>query len=744
MADDTPSPVPPAPKKLPTALTFEIPTAARRSRSRSAKLTYSISKRVAVWTLVWGVVCGPLLYAWYHFQHERHIPAHLDRARALFAKEAWNDAAGAINRYLQIRPNDPEALVLRAQLSDKLVMQQPALKKLVMPYYESAIRANPNRRDLLLQRAQALFDAKRYAEALEQVTKLRQAPGDKPAQQPASLAAHEADVLAVDRLYAAAYCEAGRKGRRYTLLQIIHVFEDALRMHPGDVVLSTGLANLLDEYAAELPSADRAATIAEADSVLNEMVSRHPGDRQALLARYRFQNSHVDPKKGRDQLPEQRQDTRQQDLDELLQTASDDPEVLLRATSDYAERAIAAAEQLTTTSNAAEFRRLRATAKEQTAIAMGHAQKFLEVAPPEQKDYLTVAVLMSRMNQLEKAIETLKVGLLRFGEDDLKLNHRLLLFYLRAGDSQAARATLERIGPVFARVAPTLAPHHRRRVDEDLDMAEARIQILEGNAEAALPKLKRLTVTVTERIDPQSTLDERVRRWRILAAAYSQLDMHKESGEAYDTLVRLAPRSAEHHLKSALEWYSDGDTARAFQRLDGAPNAPGAWMSFAKTRLDLQLGKTDANERVWQDFDEVVKQARSRFPNDAALVVLEAAAALTRDDRQRALDLLQSLGAKVKIDWPVLPRLAAVWHLAGNSAAANTALDQFREAGGDPVEFALTESDLLSQLGEKTVAIAVLEQALDQNPAGGQQDGNGTDSDAVQSARQRLQELRKP
>ena len=748
MTVDTPSAVPPAPVNLPAPTGSQDLTAAPRSRAPTAALEYHINMRVVAWTLLLAVLSGPALYAWHQFQHERHAPALLDRARALFEQQSWTEAAAAVRLYLRMRPGDPEALILRAQTYDQLSLQNPELKELkkrTREYYDSAILANPDRRDLQLIRAQTNFKARRFSEALDDAFRLRPAPGGKTTRDTGTQAAHEPDVLEIDRLYAAAYRETSRLGKRFTPEEVLGVFEDMLQRHPGDVVLSVGLASLLDENSSKLPGAERAAAIVRADTVINEMVSRHPGDRQALIARYQFQDAHVDPLH-RDRLLEKRQDTRHQDLGELLRTAPDDLEVLLIAASDYGERAIAETKLSSTVSNAVESRQLRAAAKEHTAIALGYAQRLAEVPLADQEAYFTFARLMVRMNQPEKAIDTVKRGLLRFGESDLRLNLRLNLRLLKlvldAGDPQAANATLARIGPVFQRFAPTLRSHQRSRVDEALEMARARIQILDGKTEAALPQLQRLAASMTEFEDPRDTNDERVRRWRILAAACSQVGRHAESAEAYDALIRLEPYSVEHSLKAADEWCKAGAPKRAFQHLDSAPKVQFAWLSFAKTTLDRQLGTADATERDWQEFEGIVKQVQSRFPNDSAIIVLQATAALVCDDLPLALDLLKSLDSKAQVDWTFLPQVAALWQLTGNASAGKTALDHFRESGGDPVEFALAVSERISQMGETTVAITVLEQALEQSSLADRPVGSETDSGVIESARHRLQELR--
>jgi tetratricopeptide (TPR) repeat protein len=543
------------------------------------------------------------------------------------------------------------------------------------------------------------------------------------------------DRLKVDRLYAVAFRDSGESGARITPADAVRVYKELLQEHPGDVELSIGLADLLDKNSEKLTSKLRNEALQQADDLLDQMVERHPADREAialidemisrhaadrgalenfrktvadeadafgvigvidemmtrypgdreefekrrkavlarrdaLLARYLYQSARVDPE-NRDQLREKRRDSRKQDFAELLVATPDDPNVLIIAADLYADNAFAEIRQSKTEPDPAAAAGLRSSAAENSARARAYARRLLKVAPNNPTHYRRVAALFSNSNQVKEAIETLKSGMKLFGENDFDLNLDLLPLLIRDGKFKSARETRLRIETVFRRRETEMNEFARLRVRDQLDIAEARILDLEGNTAEAIPLLKRLASGVALRPDPRFMKDERQRRWLMLAIAYSKLEQHKESGAAYDELIHLNPVEPGYYVNAAWQWGKGGDLSRKYERLDNAPNARAAWLAFAQYCFDQQFGKTVANDRDWEEFEEVVKQAHGRFGKNAAFVSLEAMAAIARNDRPAALQLLQTVGSAPDPD--DARQLQRAWLVLADSA-----LDQQR------------------------------------------------------------------
>lgn len=705
--------------------------------------------RRLLWTIALAVVAAPVFLGWYRYQHRRHATAMLDRAKALQRQDDWRGAAIAFHQYLRLRGDDAEALILRAQAFEKLALD-PDQKQLALSYYRQAVRANPDRLDLLLRSAELQYESGSYSEAADAADQVRKALASQASDPKIAANQGRPDRLAAERLYAVSVRDQTGPGRRVPVGDAVRVYEDALKSHPGDIVLSTGLAQLLTRQAESFAGEERNAVLVQSDRVIDEMVDRNPGNVKALLGRYHFQTEQA--QRTNDQgLQERRRKSREQDLAALLKAAPEDPDVLIAVSTNLAEQATREAERAGLESDAAATKALAASADEKRKAALDFGRQLLKVAPEDRRSFVTVANLYAATSDWQAAIDTLQTGLKRLGPDDLELTRLLLQLYLSVGDFTAARSILTRIEPTIRRRMPYLAVPIRGRLAEELELADAQIQLLEGKATTALPRLKRLAVNVTEG-NPRETLEERQRRWRLLAAAYSHAGMHDLAGAAYDQLVHLNPTSREYHSRAGAEWRSSGDLDRAIQRFEaatvGGRDDQNAWLALAEAHLSKQLRKAGVADRDWRGFEAAIKQARGRRGNSRGVTVLEATAAIARNDRLAALERLKALACNADVDVAQLPRFATLLQDAGGNSEADAALERFRELGGDPNEFAVVKSYVLSQRGETADAIAVLERALKQVPETGRDSivrrlvEIEIDSGSMQSARGRLLALR--
>ena len=97
----------------------------------------------------------------------------------------------------------------------------------------------------------------------------------------------------------------------------------------------------------------------------------------------------------------------------------------------------------------------------------------------------------------------------------------------------------------------------------------------------------------------------------------------------------------------------------------------------------------------------------------------------------------------------MLPRIAALFQDAGAPTEATAALERYRRSGGSGELATLTAAELLRRRGQFPAAVRTLEEALEQTPESGrgpllrQLIAMEIDAGAMQSARQRLLELRK-
>src|SRR5260370_36055705 len=128
---------------------------------------------------------------------------------------------------------------------------------------------------------------------------------------------------------------------------------------------------------------------------------------------------------------------------------------------------------------------------------------------------------MLQVKQVGETIKTLRAGLddidnngKRYVFDELDLNKALLQLFFATGNADEVDATLKRIEPLVHRITSLPSSSFppvpiRRRLGEDLEVAKARLQLLEGHTAEALPVLKRMASSITEGADPDSNLAER-------------------------------------------------------------------------------------------------------------------------------------------------------------------------------------------------------------------------------------------
>jgi tetratricopeptide (TPR) repeat protein len=748
-------------------------TAARPASSRPDRpaviYAWRINMRLLVWSLLVAGALAPALYFWHQFQVRRHVAAVLDRARLLYQKEEWRSAAATFHQYLQFRPDDPEALLLQAQAFDKLSVS-PGQKARRISLYFQAVEANPLRTDARLRLAELLFESRRFDEVAVQAGQIDSPPDE---------------ALAARRLVASAMREQLGPGKRVTVVQVIDAFEAALAKHKGDIALSSGLAEVLRKHRDVLSVSRHATANEDADRLMDTMVKDHPGDAAALLARYQYRRTFRVAAARRDfaaaerhkkgaakELLDEEVGMALRDLQAARQVAPDQVEVLL-ASMTFAAEAAAEIESKSATHDegAAESMAARDALRDE---AEGYGKRLCEVAPQDSRAYLALARLYSQWDRPRDAVAALQAGLRETGDSEIDLNRNLLQLYLfigsvrqAAGDADEtrdfadkARLTLGRLEPSFRRVGAYLSAPVRSRLAEDLAVARAHLELLDGKTLEAIPALKRMAAGVTEGSDPVETLTERERRWRLLAAAYARAGLHDLAGTAFDELIHLQPRSQEYQLRAADEWRLSGDIERAIRRYEslsaGTMEVPEATLALAEARLDLQLRKTAAESRDWQGVDAVLKKARQRQGGTPQVVLVEVTAAIARNDRQAALDALKKLVADANLDVALLPRVAVLFDEAGGHDEADAALDRHRRGEGDPAAAAFAKSEILRRRGDAAGAVHVLEQALVDVRRAGSGKRETTESQiarrlvaldvgagSMRSARQRLRELRK-
>lgn len=663
-----------------------IPTTRRPRSSQEWRLNRSL----VLVSLAVGAVAAPIVYFWHGFQVRRQSTAIFARAMQLHEREDWNAAANAFHQYLQIRPNDAEALLMRARDFRKTVTRPEALPQ-VASLFVKAAEANPKDDDVLLDLAESLYLAAPWTQ--DRSGYLRQA-----AEAASKASAALPNEVRAARLYAGARREQlGQTGRNVDAKGVVNDFESALRRFPGDIPLSLGLIELLQTGKDMLPIevVDRAGALA--DATLDAMVAAHPDDPDALLGRYRHRRK-SDPA-GADA-----------DLQHAREVAPESREVLQAS--------------------------LTATMDTDREAARKYAKRLLEVAPDNRVAYETVATMYGRWGDLPAALSVLQDGLRHVGADSLELNRLLLRVYLAQCDaSQGGTAAAEQARTIAARHADsvltlltkTIAPRvsiyletlPRRQLSEDLEVAHAHLQVIEGAPKAAIPALIGLAATITDRDTPADTKLEQARRAQLLIRAYAAAGLHYRAALASEDLVRLDPGAAAYRVLAAGEWLQSGDIDRAIRHFEAAvdsePRSSSAWLGLAEGRLNREMMRPEAT-RDWKPVEFALKQARSLDQDSARVSLLEATVSLARGRREAAGEQLRGLLADNSLDPMLLQRVATLLEDAGDAQQADRALELYRQAVGPGNRADLASAEVLRRRGRVDEALALLEQA-EQRPA---------------------------
>src|SRR5262249_23325639 len=137
-----------------------------------------INMRLVAWSLIAVTLLSPALFGWHQWQVRRHAPLLFDPGPLRCNKGAWDNPSGTLYLYLQIRPDDAEALLLRAQAADKLMTEPGQLARRVSLYY-AAVQANPARQDARLRLSELLFDTRRFDQAIVQARQVSSPPADQ-------------------------------------------------------------------------------------------------------------------------------------------------------------------------------------------------------------------------------------------------------------------------------------------------------------------------------------------------------------------------------------------------------------------------------------------------------------------------------------------------------------------------------------------------------------------------------------
>ena len=609
---------------------------------------------------------------------------YLVEARKLVTDKKPNLALGYLNKYLERRRNDPEALKLKAEILADSAATMPQVDE-AAKLLSQALEGAPDVSDRRILR-------KRLVKLLLRVG----APDWQPsAELNAKLLIVEdkADDAEAHRLYGQALEYGGylQKNNIAYYKQASAEYEKALQKDPTDVLAVEQLAYLRRERMEDRQSAQR---------VLDEVVTNTANDSEkharALLARFRHQYAVVLNTKT---------------------TADDRKDAIKAAEADVVAAVKAAPADLEARLSAATF---ALTARGDATDARLHLANI----PEEKRQTLRVKYLEGMIGLQEKlpeeAIQAWRAGLVMTGGTDEKLTAGLAEVLIESGRLAEARPLIEQ----FRRLTGGDISNPRDR--EAHDANDAKYHYLNGLALLKDNHLKEAKDEL-ESVRYKNLADEATHRnlegnlYLALGQAYEGLREPEKALDAYRHAAESSTESPAAWVALArLQATNQPDQAEATLRRGLAllPNHPRLVTTLAEVLWGRQMAKAPA-QRSWKEVEQLMEAARGAAPGSIELALLKADYYAARGQIDDAIELLQSATAKN-------PHAPELWLALANAQTRRGSLGQALEtidraeapaAAGPHAVLTITRATVLGIKGQVADARKALIAALDTVPA---------------------------
>jgi len=585
--------------------------------------------------------------------------AKLARSKLAAGKNA--EALDLFARYLAYRPNDASAQAEFARLVIELAERPSATKEQRGYAYnvvESAVRKNPDNQKLRKQLAEWMLRYRRFGDAITELTIL----GDQMAAAPPTEGdADSVDPESIELLKSRALAGNGEYQKSAATAAAIIGFDLATqsfgpkpeRQASAAVVrdASIVLATILD---------DKLKDSASAATVLEHLVVTNADDAQAWLALARWHQS-------RGQLANSAADIRK-----ASELAPDDPDVL------FADLELSIAEQ-------------RYTAAEQLAA------KARELFPTDERGFRGVAAVALRQQNTEKAVATLRAGLVDTpGQPSLLL--MLADVLLQANRLEEAEETINTFVSLQGSMSPAVG------------LLEARLLIAQKRWLQAKQKLDsvRPLVAESEQLTRQVDLS--------LGQCHEMLGQFDEQLAANQRVLSEDQGSLAARVGVASALAASGKPDAALKELeevagsftgDQLPKVPQVWNPLLQLRIAAQMKRPPA-EREWTAIDQLIATLeQSPAINDAQLALLRADLQVRKGESQAASDILQRQVEADPSNPQLLAALAILTLRTQGLAAANAWLDRAPAAIADDPLLLLVRAQMASRAPPEEAAAAL-------------------------------------
>lgn len=654
------------------------------SKGKTARRSRRLNRRALVTLAALTVAAAAGLVGLKLYQDAAGRKAYLVEARKRVEQKRNDLALGYLNRYLEARPNDLEALRLKAQiLSDPGANPSQAQEaaKLLSQVVDSTPKGKERleTRKRLVDLVLKMGNPDWYPTAENQAKALIETDGAKDAE------SYRLYAQSLERVgYFQKKTEKLNEARKY--------YEKAGAEDPQDVATAEQLAALCRE---RLHDRDKA------QAVLDTLVARTAKDpakhAAALLARFRHHYAVL-----------QDSETSPDDRAKALKAADADVVAAVKDAPSDLEARLAAA----------------SLAIQAPRFDTADARLHLAAIPEERRNSLRVKYLEGMIGLVERrpedAIQAWRAGLVMTGGTDDRLTAGLAELLLESGRVSEALPLIDQFHRLTGGEA--VNPHDRDRHDAN----DARYHYLHG---LALLKESRLREAIAEletiqyksAKDVDTGRDQANRVYYALGQAYEGI---RETSKALDAYRRAAELSQDWSTPwtalARLQSQSKADDAEQTLRRGLAlmPNDPKLVTALAEVLWRQQMQKPEA-ERSWSEIQRLLDDARKRDPGSVTLALVEADYYTARRQPDDAIELLEQASRQNPQAPELWLALANALARRGRLAKALDAIDRAEspKAAGPHAALAVTRASLLTVKGQVADARQALVSALERVPA---------------------------
>jgi exosortase len=633
--------------------------------------------------------------------HETEGQRLQDDKKPVEAVQEWVQAIGVLDRYCRVRPDDAQAALRLARVSEKLAFTKSREIRAAR-YYERAWSLLPDDNELGLKQARLALAGEDLQLALEAAEKLL-------LQTDSGSSEHlEAFKIKIQ----AQIQDAGRSNPKTTWTQVAESLQQGIEGRMEAVSCSYQLALLYRQR--PIGSIDETQREVAAEQVLSDLLTSRPDDPMARFARYAFHQQYPAP----DRVTTTNGDTNsgsRPDSDPGQSTnLGEDKTAVVGAPSQTPDADLDRAIELATGKITSDTHPLwlaagsRELARKDLTKARQYFRSAIQAMPTHVLAYLQLARLESALDidsnpakevtpeQRQAAIAVLKDGL---AQEELKDNKALRVELIRqqlqtsdATNIADANQEILKLKSEFKNFTPEIGVP----LQLELTALESQIYADAGDFEKAA-RLLDPVLNSKEVMGMKAGSGLLSSSWIALGSYYEQQGLSEQASNCFLQAKTLEPASIHTAWREAFTAERELNASVAADLYEDIAarlgNRPEPWLALARSELRQQLAKATSQQDFRRLNFALEKAVNLGAPEvDSAAMYSEIAAAT--GDIKQAISILENAASRNPDSAEVWQMLALRRQASGDSPGAMDALAHYQKTVADPLKAVLLESNL--------------------------------------------------